>query len=526
MTMRATNVCPEAKITTFNPTWARENVDRWLYFDTIWSRSTVNTEQTNIHGSYYLPTGYCFQIMPRNTILKPFDGLVKIYGTARKVDICCNNNWTTPLASIVQLYASSTTLFTHRPDLTQRWGYASFHLTVIPYLFMTVINLITAMRCPDFPYLYMVHTDIMDEAIAAGGSFAGIVAQTVPVHAPSNSGYGHGLDWPGITSATIKYFMKRLYEPWLRRSNEYGYEDKLTAEGSSENPESVSVLCNPRGRKYRIRHEEEAHETPDVNLTKQLGAIVTKIDDDLWSGYECVSQAFDDDNLYLRSSAVRILLASILCWNALKNRFNPQQESPIPQPRQITIYYANCTRFLREDDMGVDKHQLSTALRTSLNSLWQPGSESVFLYDDRKETKPTWWTVLFQYGIGILLSCLLLAIYGYFSDWFHPGQSSATECVIMMIWLANGILTGLGLPLLSTMELVKICLLAPLYRVFARVSVTSLLGLGFAYHFFPYYHGAIAAIGFVPLGIFVAPIWGFVLVGKMLAEWGKCETLW
>lgn len=33
-------------------------------------------------------------------------------------------------------------------------------------------------------------------------------------------------------------------------------------------------------------------------------------------------------------------------------------------------------------------------------------------------------------------------------------------------------------------------------------------------------------IAFIPVGIFIAPIWGFIIVGQMLVQWGNCTNLY
>jgi hypothetical protein len=47
------------------------------------------------------------------------------------------------------------------------------------------------------------------------------------------------------------------------------------------------------------------------------------------------------------------------------------------------------------------------------------------------------------------------------------------------------------------------------------------------WHMFKAGRGLATIVVFVvPLAIFVAPVWGFVIVAQMLVDWGQCVTLY
>lgn len=84
------------------------------------------------------------------------------------------------LIAIFQAGSAGLTLYRSRGDQIQRYGYSAFGLTVVPYLVMSVLNLISQMATADYPSLYMVHSPEMDEARRHGGVFDGVIGSLVP----------------------------------------------------------------------------------------------------------------------------------------------------------------------------------------------------------------------------------------------------------------------------------------------------------------------------------------------------------
>ncbi|MCJ1240753.1 hypothetical protein MMC14_008757 [Varicellaria rhodocarpa] len=79
------------------------------------------------------------------------------------------------LVAIFQTIYASSTLYQTRGDQLQRYGYASFGLTVAPYLVMSLVNLINTVLTPDYPAVYMIKSTVMDEASSRGGYFKGTI---------------------------------------------------------------------------------------------------------------------------------------------------------------------------------------------------------------------------------------------------------------------------------------------------------------------------------------------------------------
>ena len=83
------------------------------------------------------------------------------------------------IVSIAQVTFSSVTLYNARGDQLKRYGYAAFSLTVVPYLVMSIVNLLGNLSAADFPAIYLVHSPELDEAKTQGGEFDSVIGRVV-----------------------------------------------------------------------------------------------------------------------------------------------------------------------------------------------------------------------------------------------------------------------------------------------------------------------------------------------------------
>lgn len=79
--------------------------------------------------------------------------------------------------SIVQIFSTHSALCQLKSYQIDAYGYAAFGFTVTPYLVMSFLNLLANCFTPTFPNLYLVHTEMMDEAISRAGQFTDIVGK-------------------------------------------------------------------------------------------------------------------------------------------------------------------------------------------------------------------------------------------------------------------------------------------------------------------------------------------------------------
>jgi hypothetical protein len=130
-----------------------------------------------IHGSYQLPEGYGFETAPSDTLLRqisPDDNSRAIH-----VTICANSNLLKSFVAILQALYAAYTLYHARGKQIAQFGYASYGLTVVPYLIMSILNLVSQLLNPDYPTLFIIRSPEMFEAERRGAFFDGVIGSTV-----------------------------------------------------------------------------------------------------------------------------------------------------------------------------------------------------------------------------------------------------------------------------------------------------------------------------------------------------------
>ena len=172
--------------------------------------------------------------------------------------------------------------------------------------------------------------------------------------------------------------------------------------------------------------------------------------------------------------------------SADKSKASREDSTGHKMPKPV-IYFPNCSPFVRKD-----KHK-----------------------DQPPKGRGNAGAMIVIEILGFFILSLLIIVLGWLSHWFSRGESSRIERIIIMLWMAEGAF-GLLLPLLSLKELVMVFLLLPLYAMILRQR--SIFPSPFL--------SSLYLLTFVPVGIFVAPIWGFVIVGRQLVEWGNCVSLY
>ncbi|KLU93080.1 hypothetical protein MAPG_12021 [Magnaporthiopsis poae ATCC 64411] len=150
-------------------------------FDKAPSRQTI-LSTPKIHGVCRLPEGYELMVVHGNATFQDDEdedtaeaGLLfnkpwwhpkgtwkkatRIFQPKRTMTISCNYNFTKSLISIVQLLFGITTLYRAKADQLDRFGYAAFGLTVAPYVWMSMINLLGNVLCPQYDCIYIAESE-------------------------------------------------------------------------------------------------------------------------------------------------------------------------------------------------------------------------------------------------------------------------------------------------------------------------------------------------------------------------------
>jgi len=88
-------------------------------------------------------------------------------GEQQTTVLSCSYNLLKILAAVVQLIFAVTTLYRTRGGQIGQFGYAAFGLTVAPYAWMSLLNLLGNVLCPQYPSLFVVGSASLDRLKAA-----------------------------------------------------------------------------------------------------------------------------------------------------------------------------------------------------------------------------------------------------------------------------------------------------------------------------------------------------------------------
>ncbi|KAM3547382.1 hypothetical protein MY1884_009589 [Beauveria asiatica] len=138
-----------------------------------WDQPDVSL--VKMHGICRIPRGYALMTVPATATFEKDDGeettwtRVKRgtgFGPARdsiQTTISCNYNVIKIMISLAQMLFAVSTLYRARGDQIARFGYAAFGLTVAPYAWMSLINLVAHLLCPQYNAKFVVESAALDE---------------------------------------------------------------------------------------------------------------------------------------------------------------------------------------------------------------------------------------------------------------------------------------------------------------------------------------------------------------------------
>ncbi|RYP40739.1 hypothetical protein DL767_001494 [Monosporascus sp. MG133] len=153
---------PSSKFPWWNPPHAYEAVPRG----------------TQVHGEYWLDQDYYLAIVPLTASLTlEFDNGKELAPAADSslihggAGLASSGNRLKQFISLIQAIWAFITIYRTRGDQIQEYGYAAFGLTVAPYAMMSLLNLLANFVTPEYPFMFVIRTPVMDEAEREGKGF-------------------------------------------------------------------------------------------------------------------------------------------------------------------------------------------------------------------------------------------------------------------------------------------------------------------------------------------------------------------
>ena len=145
-----------AALSIYKPPWLNDMTRFWSYTDTSPVQAESRIELRVVFGLNELPVQYEFAFVPRNTkILGLVDSTPKLSSSS---------NLARGTVALLQLLYTSFTIYRTNGDQVNRYGFAAPGLTVLPYAVMSGLNLLASLVAPHYPKLYLVRSEVMEEA--------------------------------------------------------------------------------------------------------------------------------------------------------------------------------------------------------------------------------------------------------------------------------------------------------------------------------------------------------------------------
>lgn len=126
---------------------------------------------TKINGLCRLPKGYELAVVqhgatfeePEVHALRRWPSTLFHAEPTARPSVSCNYNFIKIIVSLVQLLYAISTLYRTRGDQIAMYGYAAFGLTVAPYAWMSLINLIGNLIRPQYDAMFVVESEDLDQ---------------------------------------------------------------------------------------------------------------------------------------------------------------------------------------------------------------------------------------------------------------------------------------------------------------------------------------------------------------------------
>jgi len=117
----------------------------------------VDTSRYKVHGGFRNNSNneYDVGILP---------GHVRVIPRCGKGNLSHSRGILNCVAALIQLGFSCISIYRARQNQVEQYGYAAFGLTVVPYAVMSLVNLTAHIVSSDYPTIFLVRSEVMDEA--------------------------------------------------------------------------------------------------------------------------------------------------------------------------------------------------------------------------------------------------------------------------------------------------------------------------------------------------------------------------
>ena len=159
------------------------------------SGKRIDLRTVKLHGLCRLADGYSLsmvpedvKVFPRHKELRPrlvvalqnrdIRSTRDALGSGTKVSTA--NTIPRILFSLMQTVSGVYALYRAQGRQIQKYGYTAYGLTVLPYMIVSVFNILGSLLTAEYELIYMTHSAVMDEMIQRGGVVDGVVGSLQP----------------------------------------------------------------------------------------------------------------------------------------------------------------------------------------------------------------------------------------------------------------------------------------------------------------------------------------------------------
>lgn len=151
------------------------------------TNSILDHQNVKIQGRCELPPGYALSYIPKDMKIYPRipyaeNPIPRLFSIEpySKTHLSSAHDFPRILFSITQTVSGAYALYKARGSQIERYGYAAFGLTVLPYIVVSIINFLGALVTSEYETVFVVHSSMMDEMITRGGIVDGVVGTIHP----------------------------------------------------------------------------------------------------------------------------------------------------------------------------------------------------------------------------------------------------------------------------------------------------------------------------------------------------------
>ncbi|PCH43182.1 hypothetical protein WOLCODRAFT_164301 [Wolfiporia cocos MD-104 SS10] len=362
-----------------------------------------------IHGEMSLPEGYTWATVSPEWFKKIAAQTLR---SPTMLKLSRSQSWIKMAISIAQVMFGSFTLYRSRGDQIDRFGYAAYGLSVVPYVIMSIVNLFAVGLSADYPCLYAVRTSIMEEAASRPGAlFDGAICTLRP-------------------NPDFQVLFDSKSAPAI-------------PESAPSNPESIPsnpdlVSSNPGFAST----EPEPSSSDSIQNSEDYESSL--VGDSTYPDYNATE---DDDkaNLLPKAESVESNIDSNGCNHTPPGSGSPPQENPIytaawlsiesdtgaeTQDRFLVVRTGDIVKRFKFFPGCKDGDGETRVVRLTINAIT---NEYVPWNEDDDDSNDAWWAVL-PFVFLFVVFGLPYVIISVMTK-FKTGSSSVTQRAFMLAWL-------------------------------------------------------------------------------------------